>query len=460
MKEKSDLLVFSRGEFNLFQSSGRLMIKDQKRMAQISKFCSFCGKSGENVEKLITGPKRLSICNECVRKSKQLLSENQGSVQKLNQNKQVEEKTPKEIKAYLDEHIIGQEDAKKSLSVAVYQHYKRIKSQSHLKSIDLVELAKSKKQKKEQSLDDVTLQKGNILMVGPTGVGKTALAECVAKLLDVPIVIKDATTLTEAGYVGEDVQSIIKALWEASGKDVEKTQRGIVVLDEVDKIAKRSGSSSGRDVGGEGVQQGLLKLIESSLVNVSDQNQRRMSQKEIVQIDTSNILFIMCGAFVGIEKLILARKSPGSIGFGNTAQTKKPSDQYNDLIKDLSTQDLTRFGLIPEFIGRLPVLVHLENLSEDDLMEILWKPKNSIVKQYQTLVEMDGVTLEFTEDAKRAIVQKAIKRKSGARGLRSLIEEVMLDVMYDIPDQKDVKKCMITADVVNGLAEPILKRED
>jgi ATP-dependent Clp protease ATP-binding subunit ClpX len=431
-------------------------------MAQVSKFCSFCGKLGENVEKLITGPRRLSICNECVKKSKQLLSENQGSVQKLNQNKQVDEKTPKEIKAYLDEHIIGQEDAKKALSVAVYQHYKRIKSQSQLKSVDLVELAKSKKQKKDppQTLEDVTLQKGNILMVGPTGVGKTALAECVAKLLDVPIVIKDATTLTEAGYVGEDVQSIIKALWEASGKDVEKTQRGIVVLDEVDKIAKRSGSSNGRDVGGEGVQQGLLKLIESSLVNVSDQNQRRMSQKEMIQIDTTNILFIMCGAFVGIEKLIQARKSPGSIGFGNSTPTKKPSDQYNDLIKDLSTQDLTRFGLIPEFIGRLPVLVHLENLSEDDLMAILWKPKNSIVKQYQTLVEMDGVTLDFTEDAKRAIVQKAIKRKSGARGLRSLIEEVMLEVMYDIPDRKDIKKCVITADVVNGLGQPILKQDE
>jgi ATP-dependent Clp protease ATP-binding subunit ClpX len=424
------------------------------------RFCSFCGKNGDSVDKLITGPNRSNICNECIRKSEQLLQQ-EGVIQQLSQKKsKIDQKTPKEIKAYLDEHIIGQDDAKKTLAVAVYQHYKRIQSKEAMseKEVDLTALTKKKDKSKPQNLDDVQLQKGNILMVGPTGVGKTALAECVAELLDVPIVIKDATCLTEAGYVGEDVQSIIKALWEAAGRDIEKTQRGIVVLDEVDKIAKKSGSSGGRDVGGEGVQQGLLKLIESSIVNVSGDNNRRMPSRELIQIDTSNILFIMCGAFVGIEKLIQARKNPGSIGFGTTQVVKKNSDQqYNELIKDLSTQDLIKFGLIPEFIGRLPVLVHLENLSEDDLIEILWKPKNSIVKQYQTLLEMDGVKLEFTEEAKRALVRKAIKRKSGARGLRSLIEEVMLDIMYDVPDLKEIKSCLITEDVVNLGTKPELQ---
>jgi ATP-dependent Clp protease ATP-binding subunit ClpX len=353
---------------------------------------------------------------------------------------------PKSIKAYLDEHIIEQEHAKKVMSVAIYNHYKRIEQ---LEIEDFFE-----------EDEDVTLSKGNILMVGPTGVGKTALAECIADFLDVPFVVKDATCLTSAGYVGEDVESIIKALWEVADRNVESTEKGIIVIDEIDKIARRGASAaSGRDVGGEGVQQSLLKLIEGTTVNIQA-NGSYQPRNELIQIDTSNILFILCGAFVGLDQIIQQRTSPGTIGFG--AQRAKVEEVKNEEtpLDQMHTEDLMRYGLIPEFMGRLPVLVHLNQLSEDALCEILWKPKNALVRQYQKLLEFDQVKLTFTDESFRAIVKKAIERKSGARGLRSVIESLMVDIMYDIPDQPNVIECIITEEVVINQSAPILKLKE
>ena len=399
---------------------------------------------------MISGTYKVCICFSCLNKSYEALQE-----QEPNQSSLLK---PKDIKAHLDQYIIGQDMAKKALSVAVYNHYKRIDG---LKGADQSRLSKQKKQQIEDlpDIDDsVTLSKGNILMVGPTGVGKTALAECVAELLDVPFIVKDATCLTSAGYVGEDVESIIKALWEAAGRDEEKASHGIVLLDEVDKIARRSTSASaGRDVGGEGVQQALLKLIESNEVNIQPDG-GRFPRGELTTVDTSNILFILCGAFVGLEKIIQQRMTPGTIGFGQQrkAVAQQKDQAYNELIKEVHTEDLIRYGLIPEFIGRLPVLVHLNSLDEDALCDILWRPKNSIVKQYQKLFEMNQVALSFTEEALREIVREAMKRKSGARALRSVIEQLMLDIMYEIPDMPDVVACEIDDAVVRGEKDPIL----
>jgi ATP-dependent Clp protease ATP-binding subunit ClpX len=387
--------------------------------------CSFCGKEAIEVRKLITGP-QVHICDECVALCNEILAQDgAGDVPDGNERKDLK---PKDIKAYLDEHIIGQQAAKKAVSVAVYNHYKRINAGAD---------------------EDVQLFKGNILMVGPTGSGKTAIAQALAKLLDVPFVVTDATCLTEAGYVGEDVESIIKSLWIAAERDVERASRGIVVIDEIDKIARRGdGASSTRDVGGEGVQQALLKIIESDKVTIYPDGARTRPQKELIQIDTTNVLFLLCGAFVGIEKLIQQRQSPGSIGFGADSKGKSKDEDYNALIHDVTSEDFIKFGLIPEFMGRLPVIVGFERLDEDALYEILWKPKNSLVKQYKKLFELEKVNLRFTPEAMRAIVREAVARKSGARGLRAIIEEIMLDIMYELPDLEDVRECVITEGVV------------
>jgi len=410
------------------------------------------------------------------------------------------------MNAYLDEHIICQDTAKKALSVAVYNHYKRLDdiaileelklSNASLEEVERYDLSTEEPDlqlntapdqdeggTKEASEEDshpierraslrqdalnnpVRLSKGNILMVGPTGVGKTALAERIAELLDVPFIVKDATTLTAAGYVGEDVESIIKALWESADRDVERTARGIVVIDEIDKIARRGASSqSRRDVGGESVQQALLKLIESTHVNIQPEG-GHMPRNEPIQVDTTHILFILCGAFVGLDKLIQRRMSPGSIGFGaqNGQRSKSNGKElsYNDLICELQTEDLLKYGMIPEFMGRLPVVVYLEDLSEEMLVEILWKPKTSIIKQYQHLFSLNDVELEFTEDAMREVVRKAMSRKSGARGLRSVIEGMMLNLMYELPDRPELQRVIVNDSFVRGeVDEPLFVTRD
>ena len=387
--------------------------------------CSFCGKEAIEVRKLITGP-QVHICDECVTLCNEILAqEGRGEMHETTGRRDLK---PRDIKAYLDEHIVGQEIAKKGIAVAVYNHYKRIDSPVE---------------------DDIQLFKGNILMVGPTGSGKTAIAQALARLLDVPFVVADATCLTEAGYVGEDVESIIKSLWIAADRDVERAGRGIVVIDEIDKIARKGdGPSSTRDVGGEGVQQALLKMIESSKVTIYPDGARTRPQKEIIQVDTTNILFILCGAFVGIEKIIQRRQAGKSIGFGAEVQPRHSDADYNRLIPHVTSEDFIKFGLIPEFMGRLPVTVPFESLSEDALYEILWKPKNSLVKQYKKLFELEKVSLRFTPEAMRAIVREAVTRKSGARGLRAITEEIMLDIMYELPDMTDVRECVIHEGVV------------
>jgi len=387
--------------------------------------CSFCGKEAIEVRKLITGP-QVHICDECVTLCNEILAQDgRGEVHEGTVRRDLK---PKDIKAYLDEHIIGQEIAKKGIAVAVYNHYKRIDGPTD---------------------EDVQLFKGNILMVGPTGSGKTAIAQALARLLDVPFVVADATCLTEAGYVGEDVESIIKSLWIAADRDVERAGRGIVVIDEIDKIARKGdGPSSTRDVGGEGVQQALLKMIESSKVTIYPDGARSRPQKEIIQVDTTNILFILCGAFVGIEKIIQRRQAGKSIGFGAEVQPRQSDADYNRLIPHVTSEDFIKFGLIPEFMGRLPVTVPFESLTEDALYEILWKPKNSLVKQYKKLFELEKVSLRFTPEAMRAIVREAVTRKSGARGLRAITEEIMLEIMYELPDMVDVRECVIHEGVV------------
>ncbi len=383
------------------------------------------------MRKLITGP-QVHICDECVALCNEILAQD-GGVEPTEGVEQ-ERLRPKEIKAYLDEHIIGQEAAKKSISVAVYNHYKRINAET------------------AEDDDEVQLFKGNILMVGPTGCGKTAIAQSLAKLLDVPFVVTDGTCLTEAGYVGEDVESIIKSLWIAADRDVEKASRGIVVIDEIDKIARRGdGGASTRDVGGEGVQQALLKMIESGTVTIYPDGARTRPGKELIQIDTTHVLFILCGAFVGIERIIKQRKCPGTIGFGADTRDRPQDAGYNELIHEVTPEDFIKFGLIPEFMGRLPVTVPFESLDEDHLYEILWKPKNSLIKQYKRLFEFEKVNLRYTPDAMRAVVREAISRKSGARGLRAILEEIMLDIMYELPDLEGVRECVINEGVVvNG----------